>query len=121
MVNIKSEPAGKGRAWVEEYDSYMSTLYVPKGESVKLKCVPGEGYVFAGWAAEGKTLSTDPAINFTPGGDTSLSMLCRKLDSSTPKTGDGSEPGLWLGLMGLSALALGGGAAACLRKRKQRG
>ena len=105
---------------MEEYNSYMSTLYVPKGESVKLKCIPGEGYVFAGWAAEGKTLSTNPVFNFTPGGDTSLSMLCRKPDSSTPKTGDSSNLGLWLGLMGLSVLVIGGGAAVYVVKKKKK-
>ena len=49
-----------------------------------------------------------------------VKFTVKAYDSSTPKTGDSSNLGLWLGLMGLSALALGG-TAVCLEKRRKRG
>ena len=40
-------------------------------------------------------------------------------NSTTPITGDSSTPGLWLGLLGVSVLALGGIGVFFLRKRRQ--
>lgn len=120
VVDIKADPEGESGAWIEEYYSYMSTVYVPKGESVQLECVPWGYYEFEGWVENGQTISTDYVFNFVPSGNTSLTMVCRKPDSSTPKTGDSSNLGLWLGLMGLSVLVIGGGAAVYVIKKKKK-
>lgn len=80
VVNIKSEPEGECGAWVEKYNGYLSTVYVPKGESIQLECVPWGYYVFEGWAENGKTLSTDYIFTFTPSGDTNLTMVTRKMN-----------------------------------------
>lgn len=80
LVDIKAEPEGESGAWVEKYNGYLSTVYVPKGESVQLECVPWGYYVFEGWAENGKTISTDYVFNFVPSGNTSLTMVCRKLN-----------------------------------------
>lgn len=80
VVDIKADPEGESGAWIEEYYSYMSTVYVPKGESVQLECVPWGYYEFEGWVENGQTISTDYVFNFVPSGNTSLTMVCRKLN-----------------------------------------
>lgn len=80
LVDIKAEPEGESGAWVEKYNGYLSTVYVPKGESIQLECVPWGYYVFEGWAENGKTLSTDYIFTFTPSGDTNLTMVTRKMN-----------------------------------------
>lgn len=80
VVDIKADPEGESGAWIEEYYSYMSTVYVPKGESVQLECVPWGYYKFEGWVENGQTISTKYVFNFVPSGNTSLTMVCRKLN-----------------------------------------
>lgn len=81
VVDIKADPEGESGAWMEEYYSYMSTVYVPKGKSVQLECVPWGYYEFEGWVENGQTISTtDYVFNFVPSGNTSLTMVCRKLN-----------------------------------------
>ena len=48
-----------------------------------------------------------------------VKFTVKAYNSSTPKTGDSSNLGLWLGLMGVSVLAVGGGAFYYVKKRKK--
>lgn len=113
--------------WVDAYtltfqlnggNNVNTTLSVPKGDTVNLKMYKPtrSGYTFSGWYKESNFVNSITSVKMDK--DTTVYAKWAKADSTNPKTGDSSAPGLAAAIAVLSATCLAGVVLTQHRKRE---
>lgn len=91
LVNIVSSPAAGGKAWIGD-DEEAVQLRCGAGDRLTVNAAPADGYVFAGWQANGVPAGTEASMEYEAVGNVTLTAVFKTGDVAPEKPVDPDDP-----------------------------